>query len=268
MNKQTILFTQFIVEHNFLLKMPFHVRVFTSACIFWGFYVKQRHISEASLSAIQTDFLSGPKSVFTPFLLISFFLECLSYLSSPPLLLSVWATCLGVFYFYLFFCSLSSGLECVPSCRCQPVFQFECVYLSGKLSEDIRAQEQQLRMAGAWIWDPLVCLGPESRISEDEKMCQKMKVKLMRKNDPSINLPCEFTNLCLYAVTGCSACWVMESCRRARCGRPWPSPPTISWTTWWPSWTSTVWVRVTRLRCSTTWRNTSAGVRLLGEEGG
>lgn len=74
--------------------------------------------------------------------------------------------------------------------------------------------------------------------------------------------------LALSAAIGCSACWVTESCLKARCGRLWPLPHTTSLTTWWPSWTSTAWVRVTQLHSSTMWRSTSDAVRPLGEQWG
>lgn len=72
-------------------------------------------------------------------------------------------------------------------------------------------------------------------------------------------------SLSLPVATECSACLVMESSRRAQCGRPWLSPLTTSWTTWWPSWTSTAWARATRLHCSTTWRSTSGAAKPSGE---
>lgn len=47
-----------------------------------------------------------------------------------------------------------------------------------------------------------------------------------------------------------TACWGMVRCQRVQSGRPCRSPPTTSLTTWWPSWTSTVWAKVILHPCS------------------
>ncbi|KAF6313628.1 transketolase [Rhinolophus ferrumequinum] len=57
------------------------------------------------------------------------------------------------------------------------------------------------------------------------------------------------------------ACWETGSCRRALCGRPWPSLASTSWTTSSPFLTSTAWARVNPPRCSTSWTSTRSAAR-------
>lgn len=69
------------------------------------------------------------------------------------------------------------------------------------------------------------------------------------------------------AATASTACWEMERCRRALCGRPWLSPASTSWTTSSPFLTSTAWARVTLPRCSTSWTSTRSVARPSGMYG-
>lgn len=69
----------------------------------------------------------------------------------------------------------------------------------------------------------------------------------------------------LCSVIVSTACWGMVRCQRVQFGRPCHLPPTTNSTTWWPSWTSTVWAKVIQLPCSITWKNIRNAVKLLGK---
>lgn len=71
--------------------------------------------------------------------------------------------------------------------------------------------------------------------------------------------------LSFLSVIASTACWGMVRCQRVQSGRPCRSLPTTSLTTWWPSWTSTVWAKVILHPSSIMSRNIKNAVKLSGK---
>lgn len=111
-------------------------------------------------------------------------------------------------------------------------------------------------------WLPTQLSDNGKRINLTGKLSKNICVRFfffLKAPHPTLISPMFFTS-----VIVCTAWWGMVRCQRVLFGRPCRSPPTTNLTTWWPSWTSTAWAKVTLHPCSITLRNIRNAVKLSG----